>query len=430
MIHEVNLDGLVGPTHNYAGLSRGNLASIGNKGTTSSPRKAALQGLEKMKMLADLGVKQMIMPPQPRPALWALKNLGFNGSLQKIITDAGKHAPEKLAAAYSSSAMWTANAATITPGIDSKDKKTHITPANLMSNFHRSIETDHTYQIFKNIFSKSEGISVHEALIDDGTLMDEGAANHSRICRSHSENGLHLFVYSRNGRQTYEASKAIAQRHLIPEEQLIFAEQNPYAIDVGVFHNDVISTGNENLFLYHELAFTNTNEVINDMKKKYQNIYDEDLHVVKIPESLLSIKESVSTYLFNCQIITKKENHMLLLAPKECEESENAQRAINFILESKAPINEVKYIDLRESMKNGGGPACLRLRLPLNELEIDSIPRGLFLNDESYNKLRSCINKHYRESLNAKDLLDSNLINESKVATEAIYQILGMLLSE
>src|SRR4051794_41421658 len=77
---EVNFDGIVGPTHNYAGLSFGNVASQAHGGSVSHPREAALQGLAKMKFLHDLGVRQAVLPPQPRPDLGTLRRLGFGGS--------------------------------------------------------------------------------------------------------------------------------------------------------------------------------------------------------------------------------------------------------------------------------------------------------------------------------------------------------------
>ncbi|MGL0879025.1 N-succinylarginine dihydrolase, partial [Klebsiella pneumoniae] len=64
---EANFDGLVGPTHHYAGLSVGNEASQNNRDGLSNPKKAALQGLYKMKALADRGFVQGIQPPPPRP---------------------------------------------------------------------------------------------------------------------------------------------------------------------------------------------------------------------------------------------------------------------------------------------------------------------------------------------------------------------------
>ena len=49
---EFNFDGLVGPSHNYAGLSFGNVASFSNVKSASNPKQAALQGLAKMRALA------------------------------------------------------------------------------------------------------------------------------------------------------------------------------------------------------------------------------------------------------------------------------------------------------------------------------------------------------------------------------------------
>ena len=87
---EYNFDGLIGPTHNYAGLSFGNKASMKHGGTLASPRKAALEGLEKMKFLMDRGFRQALLPPQPRPALDFLRKLGFSGSPENQIQSAYK----------------------------------------------------------------------------------------------------------------------------------------------------------------------------------------------------------------------------------------------------------------------------------------------------------------------------------------------------
>ena len=78
--YEVNFDGLVGNTHNYAGLAIGDKASMQHAFSISHPKEAALQGLGKMKLLMDLGLKQAVLPPQPRPAIPFLKSLGFKGN--------------------------------------------------------------------------------------------------------------------------------------------------------------------------------------------------------------------------------------------------------------------------------------------------------------------------------------------------------------
>src|SRR3954469_13600147 len=128
--YEVNFDGLVGPTHNYAGLSYGNVASMKHKLSVSNPRQAALEGLEKMKFLASLGVKQAVLPPHERPHLQTLRRLGFSGSDADVLRTAQQRDPTLLAMVSSASTMWTANAATISPSADSEDHRAHFTPAN------------------------------------------------------------------------------------------------------------------------------------------------------------------------------------------------------------------------------------------------------------------------------------------------------------
>ena len=137
---EANFDGLVGPTHNYAGLSWGNVASKSNVSAVSNPKEAALQGLAKMKQLADRGYVQGVLPPHERPHLPTLRALGFSGNDADVLAQVLKKSPDLLAAVSSAAAMWTANAATVSPSADTRDRRVHFTPANLSAKFHRSIE--------------------------------------------------------------------------------------------------------------------------------------------------------------------------------------------------------------------------------------------------------------------------------------------------
>ena len=124
MIREINFDGIVGPSHNYAGLSLGNLASARNAGEVSQPRAAALQGLDKMRANLGLGLVQGIFVPPSRP------NDGWLARLGTSIDDAD---PVLAANAMSASTMWAANAATVSPAPDAADGKCHLTVANLKS---------------------------------------------------------------------------------------------------------------------------------------------------------------------------------------------------------------------------------------------------------------------------------------------------------
>lgn len=442
MIVEANLDGIIGPSHHYAGLAHGNLASSLNKATLSNPRQAALQGLEKMKYLSNLGIPQLFAPPQERPDLLMLSQLGFTGTEEQQIEKAWKHSPEILFGCYSSSNMWMANAATITPSCDSEDGKVHITPANLISNFHRSIEAPHTARFLETLFHNPNYFVRHPPLPTIPFLSDEGAANHTRLCPSHSQKGFHIFVYGENlrsnnsssshsssysPRQSLQASQTICRIHTLDPQQTLFFQQNPKAIDKGVFHNDVISVGNENCFLFHEEAFINTSGVISNLKHEFETYSNQPLHLIQINKNDLSIDTAVLTYLFNSQLITLSPQEMLLLAPTECEAHSDVHHLIqNLISDSNNPISKVKYMNLKQSMKNGGGPACLRLRLPLTEKEIKALPPNFFLNNESYDTLTQWVKRHYREKLHPHDLSDPLLINEIRTALDELTSLLKL----
>jgi succinylarginine dihydrolase len=427
-VFELNMDGLVGPTHHYAGLAPGNIASTNNAKSSSRPKAAALQGLQKMRLLHSLGLKQGVIPPQQRPNLHLLHQLGFQGSPIQQITKAAKIAPELLSACYSSSSMWTANAATISPSSDTADNKVHFTAANLITNLHRQQEAAFSSKILDTIFSNPNYFTHHPSLPSSNTTSDEGAANHNRLCQNHASSGVHLFVYGKQGllkeqalgphkypaRQTLEAFEAIARNHKINLDKIVFAQQNPQVIDQGVFHNDVISVGNESLFLVHELAFCDQKKILSELKNKA----DFPLTIIECPASSISITEVVNSYLYNSQLITLPSNQgMMLLAPSECQSIQSVKTN---------PINHLHFIDLKQSMQNGGGPACLRLRIPLKEDELKAMHQGVLVDNTLMDKLEVWIGTHYREEIQACDLADPHLMNESLQALDELSSILSL----
>ncbi|MDB6128403.1 MAG: astB [Verrucomicrobia bacterium] len=438
---EVNFDGIVGPTHNYAGLSEGNLASTSNRGDVSHPRAAALQGLAKMKALADLGLKQAVFPPQARPDLEALRRSGFQGADIEVLGAAGKK-PALLAACSSASSMWAANAATVTPSSDSGDGRVHFTPANLVSTFHRSIEPPQTARMLRAIFRDQERFIVHDPVDGQPVFADEGAANHTRFTPSQGKKGLHFFVYGQSSmrgdplpgpqrfpaRQAREASEIIARRHGLTSAMTVFARQHPDAIDAGVFHNDVISTGHENVFLHHEQAFAHPVEAIDSLRQKYAALHrGAELVTIQVPAARVSLADAVRSYLFNSQIVTVAPGRMLLVAAAECEAVPPVRHWIDELLQGgRTPIREVRYFDLKESMRNGGGPACLRLRVVLTEAELAALPPKILLTDETYAALVSWVNRHYREHLGPSDLADPALLEESRRALDELTHLLGL----
>lgn len=438
---EVNFDGLVGPTHNYAGLAAGNEASRRNQRTISHPREAALQGLAKMKALSDLGLKQAVLPPLERPAMHVLRRLGFDASDEaNVLRQAQRDAPEVLSACLSASNMWVANAATICPSADAADGRVHFTPANLIGNFHRSIEAPDTAHVLRRIFADESRFAHHEPLPAVGGFGDEGAANHTRFCAAHSGRGLHFFVYGQTGlregqarpsrhpaRQTKEACEAIARLHRIPAAQVVFAQQTPESIDAGVFHNDVIATGNERLHFYHEQAFVDCERTIATLGEQFREMAGGELVSAVVTRDELSLDEAVACYLFNSQLITLPTGAMALIAPSEGEELPASRRVIERMIADPAnPLAEVRYLDLRQSMRNGGGPACLRLRVVLAEAEIAAVPPGVFINERSYALLTAWVSRHYRESLAPDEIASPGLLLEVRTALDELTQILGL----
>ena len=257
---EYNFDGLIGPTHNYAGLSIGNLASATNKGAASNPREAALQGLSKMRAAMELGIGQGFLPPHDRPHLKTLRALGFSGSDRQIIESAASAAPELLANCYAASCMWTANAGTVAPSPDTGDGRVHYTPANLATNFHRAIEGETTARVLRRIFNNEKHFAHHPLLPGGVHFGDEGAANHGRLAETHGAPGVHLFIYGEDGdrfpaRQRKRASEAIARGHLLDPEKTVFIEQSKAALDAGAFHNDVVGVANGTVLFLHEQSF-------------------------------------------------------------------------------------------------------------------------------------------------------------------------------
>jgi succinylarginine dihydrolase len=430
---EINFDGIPGPTHNYAGLARGNLAAEKHARTVANPREAALQGLAKMRVLAARGIPQAVLPPHERPYIPALRVLGFTGSDATIITRAAQEAPQLLAACSSAAAMWAANAATVSASADTAHRRVHFTPANLIANFHRSLEADTTTRVLRTIFSDEGKFVVHSPLPAAVQFGDEGAANHTRFAAPDESAGVEMFVYGRStlsaasapqrypARQTREASEAIVRRHGLDPATVIFAQQSPAAIDAGVFHNDVIAVGSGNVLFCHERAFVDQGSVLEKLDRMVPGFKSI---VVTDPE--LSVDDAVATYIFNSQLISRGDGTFVLVAPAECNEHAGARALLDRLISSASPIAEVITFDLRQSMRNGGGPACLRLRVELTGAERAAIRANVFLDEALANALDGWIRRHYRDRLAAEDLGDPALLDESRRALDELSTMLRL----
>jgi succinylarginine dihydrolase len=405
---ETQLDGLSGPTHHYAGLSSGNFASQKNAFTLADPRRAALQGLAKMKLVHDLGIGQLILPPRLLREDWP-RALGF---------DRPSQLPDRLLQAYySSSSMWAANAASVSPAADTQDGKTHFTPANLVSKLHRSLESPVTARYLKCLFPEPCFIH-HDPLPPHACFADEGAANQMRLGVSLEERGLEIFVCGgatrlHAARQTRDASEALIRLHGLSAEASLILEQKSEAIDAGVFHNDVIAMSHADLLIHHEHAFTEP------------PVLPERYRVRKIVEEELPLALAVSTYFFNSQILDPPKGGMIVIAPAECAENPRSH-ALFERLKEEGFFQAVHYLDLRESMKNGGGPACLRLRVPLTERETKQVHPAAWFTETRYQSLCRWIETHYRDRLSVEDLRDPSLEEEARKGIDGILSELDM----
>ncbi len=409
---EINFDGIVGPSHNYAGLSLGNLASTRNAGELSEPRAAALQGLDKMRANLALGLAQGIFLPHPRPDRRWLDELG---------TDIEKADPVLAANALSASAMWAANAATVSPAPDTADGKCHLTVANLKTMPHRSHEWPATLAQLRLAFANADHFAVHDPI--PPAFGDEGAANHMRLTPSHGERGVEVFVYGVSGgafpaRQHVEASKAIARLHRLDRERVIFIEQSEQAIAAGAFHNDVVAVANEHVLFAHEHAFADKTGLLAACERLIAGF-----EYVEVPAAEVPLGDAVRSYLFNAQLVTPNDGQPTLVVPSEARETPTVWRWIERHVAGNGPIRRVEVVDVRQSMANGGGPACLRLRVVADPATVD--PRFM-VDDSKLDWIADVVRRHWPEQIHHDDLQKPTLIGQIETARAALLDALDL----
>ena len=430
---EANCDGLVGPTHSYVGLSPGNLASTRNAGEASNPRAAALEGLSKMRRLYDLGLPQFVLPPHERPAVSLLRNIGFSGDDHAVIAAAWRDAPALAAAAFSASSMWAANAATVTPSVDAADGRVHFTPANLLTNLHRSLEGPQTTRTLRRLFPDERRFAVHDPLPAQPHFADEGAANHVRLCAEHGEPGVNLFVWGREAwerwgggfpaRQTREAFEAVQRRH--GAARAVYPRQAKAAIEGGAFHNDVVCVGTRECLFFHERAFEDRALMEREVRAAAAGLFEPVF--VEVSEADLPMADLVASYLFNSQLlVVPGEDRLVLLAPAETRDNPRAHAVAESLAASNGPIGRVEYVDVRQSMRNGGGPACLRLRVVLTEDELDAANPAQRFTPGLHTTLADWVERRYRDRLTPADLADPLLLTESREALDELTRILDL----
>ena len=435
---ELNLDGLVGTTHHYAGLARGNLASQRHAGLPSSPRTAALQGLAKLRVAHDAGLVQAVLPPHERPDLEALRRLGFTGDDAAVLHRAAHDAPRLLAACASASSMWAANAATVSPSPDSADRRAHLTPANLAGHLHRSLEAPFTHALLRLVFADPQHFAIHAPLPATPAFHDEGAANHLRFAPAHDEPGLEVFVFGHHGdpseltpghptrhpaRQSRLASEAVARLHGV--RHALFLRQHPLAIEAGVFHNDVASVAHLDTLFAHELCFERGERDCDEVRAGFLQATGRPLRTVIVPQRRVPITDAVASYLFNSQVVGDDPRALSLICPSECREIASVSDWLDEQL-AQGVFHAVIPVNLRQSMSNGGGPACLRLRVPLAAEQLAAVHPGVRVTPALLDRLEDWVRRHHRDTLTAEDLADPQLLCESRESLDALSRLLSL----
>ncbi len=411
---EINFDGLIGPSHNYAGLSLGNVASAKNAGGVSKPRAAALQGLGKMRTAMGLGLSQGLLLPLPRPDATVLRALGFAGDDDAVCAAAWAADPALFAQVFSASSMWTANAATVSPGPDTADGRCHLTVANLSTMPHRSIEHRHTEAQLRVAFG-GEAFAVHAAV--PAVFGDEGAANHMRMGSAHGSAGIEVFVYGERGgkfpaRQSRRASEAVARLNQLDPARTLFVQQAVAAIEAGAFHNDVVAVANGNVLFCHEQAFENAADFYAALTAALPGAI-----VIEVPASAVSLNDAITSYLFNSQLLTLPDGSMALILPTEAQENPRVAAYLDTLVAGNGPIRSVHFVAVRESMKNGGGPACLRLRVVADPATVD--PRFL-MSPAKADRLEALVATHWPAAIAPADLGNPALWAQCRAARAAL----------
>lgn len=412
MLVEINFDGLIGPSHNYAGLSHGNLAATRNAGATSRPRSAALQGIAKMRANLALGLAQGILLPHARPDRPWLANLAI---------DYHTAAPALQAQALSASAMWAANAATVSPAPDTADGVCHLTVANLLTMPHRSHEWPGTLAQLKLAFA-NPAFAVHDPV--PAPFGDEGAANHMRMAATHSTSGIEIFVYGVSGggfpaRQRKEASEAIARAHRLDPSNTLFVEQSEEAIAAGAFHNDVVAVANGPVLFAHEQAFADRVGFFDALTTRMPTA-----QIVEVPSAAVSLDDAISSYLFNAQLVSLPAGGMALILPEEARNNHRVWTWLQSMIVGNGPIRQLEVVNVRESMANGGGPACLRLRVVADPATVD--PRFL-VDDARLDSIAAVVQTYWPDAIDPGDIGNPALINDIEHARAALLDSVGLI---
>jgi succinylarginine dihydrolase len=244
-----------------------------------------------------------------------------------------------------------------------------------------------------------------------------------RLSAAHGEPGFEVFVYGVSGgafpaRQHVEAFKAIARLHRLDPDRTTFVQQSEEAIAAGAFHNDVVAVANERVLFAHDLAFAEKQPLLDTCSARVPGF-----EYVEVASADVPLEDAVRSYLFNAQLVTPPDGQMTLILPMEARETPSVWRWIERHLAGNGPIRRVELVDVRQSMANGGGPACLRLRVVADPATVDE----RFLVDESkLNRIANLVRQTWPEQIAHDALQRPSLIADVERARGALLDTLDL----
>jgi succinylarginine dihydrolase len=184
-----------------------------------------------------------------------------------------------------------------------------------------------------------------------------------------------------------------------------------------------VSLANEEVFIFHQEAFADRVELERVLHHLKEHV--KGFHPIEILSEDISLDDLVSSYLLNSQLITVDNNEMMMLLPEEVQNHPNCMRWLDEI-QSSSPIKYLEFVDIRQSMMNGGGPACLRFKAVVNNDEFDRLNERFLLSPTKLMDLRTLVSKHYRDKLHPEDLLDIKFMQESYTFLDELTQLLDL----
>jgi succinylarginine dihydrolase len=111
------------------------------------------------------------------------------------------------------------------------------------------------------------------------------------------------------------------------------------------------------------------------------------------------------------------------VVPSEAWDSASVRHWLDATLAGNGPIRRVIPVDVRQSMANGGGPACLRLRVVADPATID--PRFL-VDDAKLDWVADVVRRHWPEQIHHDDLQSAALIGDVEGARAALLEALDL----